>query len=216
LEYEELLSEARNLEGETFNYSLFTEACIELVEHFYEKTGHPGVFGDLFPETARTGSFVWQRVPISDSSPLSTWPDDVPYYTPPPLILPDPPPFPAPRIFGDLPPPPAFSDFVRVLDEDLVGGSDAASTQSGIALERSSVVRGDDLSKALASELVFDFDADLVEAAWGSGGALTFGEQPEADSLLDIDLLDLADGLSVSKQSVHPSDTHNSETWPAP
>lgn len=38
-QYNELINSARALEGQTFNYSVFTEACIELVEDFYDATG---------------------------------------------------------------------------------------------------------------------------------------------------------------------------------
>ena len=79
-QYDSLLSVAHSLENNTFNYSLFTEACTDLVEDFYTATGHPGEFGDLFADDVRTGSLVWDRVPVSDLA--TVWPDQLAYYTP--------------------------------------------------------------------------------------------------------------------------------------
>ncbi|TCP39606.1 hypothetical protein [Rhodovulum marinum] len=105
LEYDRLLGEARALENQTYNYSVLTEACVELVSDFYDKSGHPGAFGDLFPADARTGSLVWSRVPVTDHNPFSTWPSDRPYYVAPEPYMLDPPPPPDPVIYGDLPDP---------------------------------------------------------------------------------------------------------------
>jgi hypothetical protein len=63
--WRELLERATALENETFNYSLFTEACTDLVTEFYEATGHPGAFGDLFAPEESSGSLVWMRVPVT-------------------------------------------------------------------------------------------------------------------------------------------------------
>lgn len=109
-QYDDLLEEALSLENQTFNYSVLTEACIELVAEFYDATGHPGQFGDLFAQNQRTTSLVWSRVPESDDSPITTRPDDEPFYTPPEPIMPDPPSLPEPTIFGALPDPPTPKD----------------------------------------------------------------------------------------------------------
>lgn len=175
LEYEELLSQARELEGQTFNYSVFTEACVELVERFYEEAGHPGEFGDLYPEEARTGSLVWQRVPITDTSIISTWPDDVPYYTPPALLLPDPPTLPAPRIFGDLPPAPATPEEARMLAEGDGGG--AATEREGTQPESSDHSRTDADPNDGPPELTFGLATDISEARWAVAERLTFGAE---------------------------------------
>lgn len=87
--YDHLLSEARALENQTYNYSLFTEACVDLVAEFYERTGHPGEFGDLFAEDDRFGSLVWMRVPVSSNSLPELWPMDQPFYVPSDLIFVD-------------------------------------------------------------------------------------------------------------------------------
>ncbi len=81
-QYTELINSAKALEGQTFNYSVFTEACIELVEEFYGATGHPGEFGDLFPEDERSGSLVWTRVPVSEDPRLEDLPQSQPLYVP--------------------------------------------------------------------------------------------------------------------------------------
>lgn len=87
--YDHLLSEARDLENQTYNYSLFTEACVDLVAEFYERTGHPGEFGDLFAEDDRFGSLVWMRVPVSSNLLPELWPMDEPFYVPSDLIFVD-------------------------------------------------------------------------------------------------------------------------------
>jgi hypothetical protein len=87
--YDRLLEEARALENETDNYSLLTEACVDFVAEFYESTGHPGEFGDLFAEEDRFGSLVWMRVPVSSNSLPELWPMDQPFYVPSELIYVD-------------------------------------------------------------------------------------------------------------------------------
>ncbi|OAN70152.1 hypothetical protein A8B78_21000 [Jannaschia sp. EhC01] len=87
--YDHLLNEARELENQTYNYSLLTEACVDLVAEFYERTGHPGEFGDLFAEDDRFGSLVWVRVPVSSNSLPELWPMDEPFYVPSDLIFVD-------------------------------------------------------------------------------------------------------------------------------
>lgn len=121
LQYDELREVARSLENDTFNYSVFTEACIELVEDFYDATGHPGEFGDLFAAEDRSGPLVWSRVPVTYDSLISTWPDDRPLYSPPEPIMPDPPTLPAPTIFAGMPDPPDF-----LIDEDGAKGNTQA------------------------------------------------------------------------------------------
>lgn len=87
--YDHLLSEARALENQTYNYSLLTEACVDLVAEFYERTGHPGEFGDLFAAEDRHGSLVWMRVPTTISAHLEIWPATEPIYVPSDLIYVD-------------------------------------------------------------------------------------------------------------------------------
>ncbi len=87
--YDRLLREARELENQTYNYSLLTEACVDLVAEFYERTGHPGEFGDLFAEDDRFGSLVWVRVPVSSTSLPELWPMDEPFYVPSELVYVD-------------------------------------------------------------------------------------------------------------------------------
>ncbi|MEJ6395507.1 hypothetical protein V8J82_19770 [Gymnodinialimonas sp. 2305UL16-5] len=94
--YADLLNQARSLENTTYNYSVLTEACVDLVAEFYEMSGHPGEFGDLFAAEDRHGSLVWSRVPSSLNPQLGLWPEDSPLYVPPKdgvpgvLDLPDP------------------------------------------------------------------------------------------------------------------------------
>ena len=80
--YDALLAEAQTLENRTYDYNLFTQACVDLVEQFYQKSGHPGHFGDLFPEMDQNGAMVWARVPTTLDSLLDLWPADRPLYTP--------------------------------------------------------------------------------------------------------------------------------------
>lgn len=87
--YDHLLNEARALENQTYNYSLLTEACVDLVAEFYERTGHPGEFGDLFAAEDRHGSLVWMRVPTTNSAHLETWPATEPIYVASDLIFVD-------------------------------------------------------------------------------------------------------------------------------
>ena len=63
--WHDLLDRATSLENQTYNYSLFTEACTDLVAEFYSASGHPGAFGDLFAPNEFTGSWVWMRVPVT-------------------------------------------------------------------------------------------------------------------------------------------------------
>ncbi|WP_341863831.1 hypothetical protein [Gymnodinialimonas sp. 57CJ19] len=84
--YDHLLNEARALENETYNYSLLTEACVDLAAEFYAQTGHPGEIGDLFAAEDRHGSLSWFRIPVSDSPELDLWPEDVPFYVPSEII----------------------------------------------------------------------------------------------------------------------------------
>lgn len=112
VQYSELLSSARELEGQTFNYSVLTEACIELVEEFYEATGHPGEFGDLFAEEERSGSLVWTRVPVSDDLYVDSLPQNQPHYVPLEPFMPEPP---VPQIPDNIVPP---SDIPSIETED--------------------------------------------------------------------------------------------------
>ncbi len=76
--WRDLLDRAASLENQTFNYSLFTEACTDFVTEFYEASGHPGAFGDLFAPDEFTGSWVWMRVPVT----MATTDTAVPAYAP--------------------------------------------------------------------------------------------------------------------------------------
>lgn len=125
LEYDRLLGEARALENHTYNYSVLTEACVDLVSDFYDKTGHPGAFGDLFPADVRTGSLVWARVPVTDHNPFSTWPSDRPYYVAPEPYMLDPPRPTDPVIYGDLPDPLAPEPETTASTGDAVTPTDA-------------------------------------------------------------------------------------------
>jgi hypothetical protein len=203
LEYEDLLSQARELEGQSFNYSLFTEACIDLVERFYDETGHPGVFGDLFPENVRTGSLVWQRVPVTDRSLLSTWPEDVPYYTPPPTFMPDPPPYPAPRIFGNLPDPPALSDVADAQGEGHGQTRDAAYVTSFASVEQNALPGGP------ALDLNFGPARDLPDEAWATDAVLTFGDQ------LAHQRAEALPSVSLDAPDAQPMSPARTETAPA-
>ncbi|MEX3014052.1 hypothetical protein [Gymnodinialimonas hymeniacidonis] len=87
--YDRLLSEARALENQTYNYSLLTEACVDLVAEFYAQTGHPGEFGDLFATEDRHGSLVWMRVPTTASAQLETQPATEPFYVPSDVVYVD-------------------------------------------------------------------------------------------------------------------------------
>lgn len=80
--YDALLAEAQRLENRTYDYNLFAQACVDLVEQFYQKSGHPGHFGDLFPEMDQHGAMVWARVPTTLDPLLDLWPADQPLYTP--------------------------------------------------------------------------------------------------------------------------------------
>lgn len=80
--YDALLAEAQTLENRTYDYNLFAQACVDLVEQFYQKSGHPGHFGDLFPEIDQHGAMVWARVPTTLDPLLDLWPADRPLYTP--------------------------------------------------------------------------------------------------------------------------------------
>lgn len=108
LEWNSLLDEARALEGQTFNYSPMTEACIEVSEAFYDKSGHPGQFGDLFAPDEMQGALVWERVAQTRQPLFNPSDDSRPLYEPPVPFMPDPPIPPDPPdlvVFADLPDP---------------------------------------------------------------------------------------------------------------
>lgn len=171
-QYDDLLATARGLENETFNYSVFTEACVELVQDFYEATGHPGVFGDLFAGDQQGQSLVWAEVPVSDPSPLSPWPDDTPYYVPPEPILPDPPAAPTPTVFAPMPDPPVPDQ----VDAFLVPNDPANDEELPIQPTR-------DLSFGLA------FADDVPETGHNETEILAFGQLDDIslESTEDVD-----------------------------
>jgi len=81
--WRDLLDHATALENETYNYSLFSEACTDLVSEFYAASGHPGAFGDLFAPDEFGGALVWMRVPVTMKAPDAGTPPYAPSEPPP-------------------------------------------------------------------------------------------------------------------------------------
>ncbi|MEL6644927.1 MAG: hypothetical protein AAFO57_08580 [Pseudomonadota bacterium] len=185
VQYDALLADARALENETFNYSVFTEACVELVQAFYDATGHPGQFGDLFAHSHRGDALVWHEVDTSDRSPFSTWPDDKPQYVPPPPIMPDPPVAPTPTVFAPMPDPPSVEpDRAFLLPSEYLG--DEGSQTLEVVREISGPFTNQQIGPATHAFATNDFGADRYD-----------------DEILDWTLLEFRDGAAYAPQDEH-------------